>query len=82
MEVGVSRSTWNKWECDRESPPEGLRPAKVANITPGERCTIMRMRANKRQVDVANDLKICEFTVRRMEKDQTDASILLDYWEA
>ena len=78
---GVPRNTWCEWESGRETVPANVRVASLGKITAAERCLIMRLRSGERQVDIAQALRVCAYTIRKMEQGKVNCQMLLDYWE-
>lgn len=50
-------------------------------LHPHEKCLIYRLRAGKRQRDVALDLGCSRTWVNRMERGQENCDRLIEYWE-
>jgi hypothetical protein len=59
----------------------GLKAVRVTDLSPGERCFIMRLRAGKTQAHVARELRCCRRWVMLMETGRAPADDLLWYWE-
>lgn len=73
---GVSYQIYSAWELGLETPP----PAEVGELKTHERSYILRRREGRRQRDVARDMGVCPYTLRKMERGLVDAGPLMDYW--
>lgn len=55
---------------------------KVTDLTPGERCFILRRRAGKTQADIAAAYGSCKTQIQYIEQGKADATELEKFWRA
>lgn len=78
---GVSFHTYKLIEYGEiESKTMGL--SRHDSMSPHERCFIYRKRCDKTQEEVALELKVCRYWLRKMENGHADPTALLSYWES
>lgn len=58
-----------------------IEPGKQYQLKPYERCVIYRKRSGKLQKDIAKEMGICEFWLRKMEQGTVSCDKLLWWWE-
>lgn len=81
--VGMTRHTYGKIErdcVDTQKLPVDFHHLTLDNLSPHERCTILRKRENLTQEEVASALSLSRFWVNQMELGNVDSSALLSYW--
>jgi hypothetical protein len=66
---------WEKGRTESDIPSVGL-----GQLTPQEKCVIMRRRSGKLAVEVAAELGCCRLWLRQMENCTADVGRLLEYW--
>lgn len=70
------------FSLDPTGGDEGDTPApEVGPLSPGEWCWIKRRRSGARLRDVGEALDMGTKWVHLAEKDETDAGLLVDYWQ-
>lgn len=75
---GVSRSTYIKWETDQSKPNFAV---EIRGLRGHERCRVARLRAEKTQAEVADELEVSRHTVGAMERGLVDCEKLLWFWD-
>ena len=86
---GITRMAYGRWERDKEEgdwpspcpiPPQ----EEIGDLKPPELCMLHRLRAGKKQREVAEAFKTCRWTIVRIElglASETITKSLLNYWE-
>lgn len=72
----ITRSRYVKIE--NEQIEFSLKTPTAIRPTVGEKCVILRRRANKTQEEAAEMLGVCRFTINQMESDQADGTALVN----
>lgn len=55
--------------------------SQIRKLETFEKCLIYRRRCNKKQEEIAKELGICRYTLRKMENGIIPCGTLLGYWE-
>jgi DNA-binding XRE family transcriptional regulator len=76
----VTYHIYSAWENDLPAPAQP--PAvNIGRVAPHERALVYRRHAKVTQADVASDIGVCVFTLRKMERGERPCEDLLAYWE-
>lgn len=83
-DLGVTRKAYNQFEKGYGSNP-GLRGGvwlhmTLRNLSPEERCLILRRRAQRTQAQVARDIGCSRWWVLQMERGTAPVDTLVEYW--
>lgn len=79
--LGVTRQVYNLAERDHVAPSWEVPEIAIDSLTGGERCLLYRRRLGLTQGDLARQRGMSRFWINRQERDKTDPSDLVCYWE-
>lgn len=68
---------YRAWERDAA---EGAKAPGLGNLTPQEKCVVMRRRSGKSTAQVAKEVGCCRLWLRQMEDGRAEVARLLEHW--